>query len=483
MLVALFGWLFSDFLLQGTFSVLPVLVAVLTDHLVIGTVVLLAFFALLSPSSRPRRSGGRRATAGQCSRRKVDDASTRFSARTALRIPPGHRGRDSPVAWKRTEASSTDLRKQWPAGATPPRMAPAAPGVIQKELDINAVTSSRTTGTSRTAPSPAPAHLDERDLPAGVEKEHRPRLPASPARGALRALAFSAASSPAVGDPRAPFTPVQESCHTPLAPQKRWYDAVEHRPLEVGAPGGLAKSLLDGPPGMLPETPATDEAIRLATLQEIDYLAKQKKAGPHILQRMRACGRTSVRAWLRCEAHPSLLKGPRATDLWTHAWLLDHDLSKAASPHAEPDPVRDICIEGKLRILAAAEMEARQRLLPREAQLMGSSKLSRSLVPFWLQRQARAAAKLELSWVRAGGKLRSTILGAFAPPHVEPDDDAEEEPPKQPLSGGRAVDACELCEETQVSRRRDANSGARSCEVPRASHRWPRSRSWLGPRS
>ncbi len=66
-------------------------------------------------------SGRRLVTGGRCFRRMVNSASTRFSARTALRTSPGHRGRDGPTAGESTDELSTDLRKHRPAGTASAR--------------------------------------------------------------------------------------------------------------------------------------------------------------------------------------------------------------------------------------------------------------------------------------------------------------------------------------------------------------------------
>ena len=65
-----------------------------------------------------------------------------------------------------------------------------------------------------------------------------------------------------------------------------------------------------------------------------------------------------------------------------------------------------------------------------------------SIVPFWLQRQARQAAKLERRAVQLGRKLHKTIMGPFAPPEPE---GAEEDSERQELSGGHAVCAHGRC--------------------------------------
>ena len=223
------------------------------------------------------------------------------------------------------------------------------------------------------------------------------------------------------------------------------YRAPIHHPLHGGAHGGSATQWLKELASDMPSTEA-DAATRAATLREIAELHKLRKAGPHILGAIRSCGTRSIRHWLLDFASPELMRGKRATHLWSTAWCLDHELSKCKDK-AETDRWlhESLGAELQLRTLAAAEMESRMRISPQVARTISAGPLQWGVVPFWMQREARRASKRESLWRRRSSEISQVLLGPFLPKTVAPEDDDAETDRGEDVSGGGAVRAPRRC--------------------------------------
>ena len=273
----------------------------------------------------------------------------------------------------------------------------------------------------------------------------------SPAKTAPKALAVVTATSacgevPEAGTNRVLFA--DGAGERELSPPL-YSDPLLHRPMAAGADGGTAGQPLQRPPGLEAGSNLCVDAT--STIKaEMDELQKIRKAGLHIYRFMMSTGVRSVSNWLRLFAHRDLRAGPRAGFLWETAWCLDYELGIFDSAQPKDGLLNaSLTAEISLRRLAAAELQARQKISPAAARVMASGKLKPSIVPYWMEREARRAAKAERSLLQLGRRLQRTIMGPFWPPDVDATLDADE----SEVSGGHAVAAGKLCE--SIQRRRD----------------------------
>ena len=233
------------------------------------------------------------------------------------------------------------------------------------------------------------------------------------------------------------------------------YRAMEHRPLQGGAShGGMVARLQAERAAASAPSPRVETPVG-APRRELDGPSKVRRAGPHIWRQMRASGTGSARTWLRHFAHASLLRGPRANALWSTAWCIDSKLRQAGTEVAQQQVLEnDLGVELGLRTLGAAEMQARGRVTPQEAQYMSSTELMFPVVPAWLHRAARRAGRAERTPWRRLDSLAEALLNP-----VQPRDRVTLDPEQLSadarawkLSGGKAVDAWTRCQEACPAR-------------------------------